>query len=326
MCGNSSISEYSDLYQPHRGAAVTEQTPDELVEPLAPRLALLAALGEHGNLTAAAAAAGIPQPTASRWLATLSTRTGMTLVMHQGRGMQLTRAGAELADAAATALTALRGGAARALAAADPERGHVVFAFLHTMGGIRVPRLLRGFRARHPRVGFTLTQAPHHDMLDKVRSGEVDLALTSPLPVRDAELDSVALFDDPLVLVVAADHRLATRDRIRLRSLADEPMVGLRAGYGLRQITDEMCARAGFVPRLVFEGEEVDTVRGLVAADLGVALLPAHEGGVLPGTAEIPVSPKAFRSIGLVTAAGAVPSPAAALFRDWCVTASRARP
>lgn len=74
--------------------------------------------------------------------------------------------------------------------------------------------------------------------------------------------------------MVPADHRLAARRRVRLAEAAEESFVTLEPGYGLRRITDDLCQEAGFKPRIAFEGEEAETLRGLVAAGLGVALLP----------------------------------------------------
>lgn len=100
----------------------------------------------------------------------------------------------------------------------------------------------------------------------------MDLCLVAPLP-DDPAFTARPLDEQRLHLVVPADHRLAGRRRIRLAEVAEEPFVGLERGYGLRAITDGFCAQAGFVPRLAFE-EETETLRGLVAAGLGVALLP----------------------------------------------------
>src|ERR1700754_2640197 len=153
-----------------------------IVRLLAPKLALLHAVAEEGNLTRAAASVGLQQPTASRWLAALSAELGTPVVMPDGRGIRLSRAGASLAAAAGRALSELASGVRQAADEADPERGQVVLALLYTLGERRVPALLRAFRHEHPHVRFTLLQGPHEELLDHVRSGRADLALTSPLP------------------------------------------------------------------------------------------------------------------------------------------------
>lgn len=291
---------------------------------LAPRLALLRAVAEEGNLTRAAARLGVPQPTASRWLAALAADLGTAVVVRDGRGIRLSRAGRFLADAAERALAILATGVRQAIEEVDPERGQVVLAFLHTMGELRVPSLLRAFRQEHPHVRFSLLQGAHEDVLDHVRTGRADLAFTAPLPEpgEAAEFDGITLDEQPLVATVPADHRLAHRAGVRLAELADEAFVAMKPGHGLRKITDELCRAAGFIPTLAFEGEEVDTLRGLVAAGLGVALLPTAESAPPPGAVEIPLRPKATRRIGLIWVAGRPLAPAVVAFRDFVRQAS----
>ena len=294
---------------------------ETLAESLAPKLALLRAVAEQGNLTKAAAALGVPQPTASRWLATVSTELGTPVVVPDGRGIRLSRAGVHLAEAAGRALSVLAAGVRQAADEGDPEHGLVVLAFMHTLGEHLVPGLLRAFRREHPHVRFSLVQGPHGELLDHVRSGRADLAFTAPLP-GPGEFAGITLQEQQLVVTVPTEHRLAGRARIRMADLAREPSVGMKPGYGLRQITDELAEAAGFIPTLAFEGEEVDTLRGLVAAGLGVAVLPAAEPAPLPGTVEIPLRPKATRHIGLLWAADRAQTPAALAFRDFVCSAT----
>lgn len=241
---------------------------------LAPQLALLAALRRTTNVTRAAELLGVPQPTVSRRIASLGEALGAPLTIPDGRGIRLTRAAELLADAAERALVAVDAGVRQAREEVDPESGHVVLGFLHLLGRSLVPALLRGYRANHPHVRFTLVQGSRQDMVDRLTNGELDLALLAPAPLDDPALDTVILAEQEIFLSVPTSHRLAGQPSARIEDLADEEFVLLETGYGLRTITDELCAAAGFEPKIAFEGQESDTVRGLVAAGLGVALLP----------------------------------------------------
>jgi LysR family transcriptional regulator, transcription activator of glutamate synthase operon len=287
-----------------------------ILRSLAPKLVLLHALADEGNLTRAAAAAGLPQPTASRWLAALSAELGTPIVVPDGRRIRLTRAGANVAAATSRALAELASGLRQAAEEADPERGQVVLGFLFTLGEQRVPALLRAFRQEHPRVRFRLLQGPNEELLDHVRSGRADLALTSPLP-GPGEFAGAVLEEQQLVLTVPAGHRLAGRAWVRMAELADEAFVATKLTSGLREQTDELAAAAGFTPRLAFEGEEVDTLRGLVAAGLGVAVLPVAEPAPPREVIEIPLRPRAMRRIGLIWADQRPMTPAVLAFRDF---------
>lgn len=299
-----------------------ESTDAALADRLAPNLAVLKALAETGNVTRAAELLGIPQPTVSRRLAALGMAVGAPLTATEGRGIRLTRAGELLASTAGNALGAVEHGLRQVREEIDPELGHIKLGFLHLLGRALVPELLRGFRQRHPQVRFSLIQGSRRDIIDRLARGDVDLALVAPLPSGDPELAGFVLSEQELFLSVPAVHRLAGRDEVEIAEFADDEFVLLESGYGLRQITDELCALAGFQPRTAFEGQESDTVRGLVAAGLGVALLPSFGSAPPAGVVELPLRPRISRSIGLVWPKHHALTPAVRGFRDY-VTATR---
>ncbi len=291
---------------------------------LAPRVELLRHLADGDGLTAAAARAGVPQPTATRWLAETSAALGTGITMRAGRGLRLTRAGELLVDGARAALADLRAAARAAASEADPRTGTVTLGFLHTLGETRVPELISGFRRTHPGVHFRLTQTFHEALLERLRDGAIDLALTAPLPgeageARHPDLAWSVLYEQPMRLVVPAAHRLAGAEHVRLRDLRSDTFITLKRGYGLRHITDALFARSGFTPGVAFEGEDVDTVRGLVGAGLGIAVLPAADRGDGGATVEVELSPPAHRRIGMVWPAARPLPPSVQAFLDHAV-------
>jgi DNA-binding transcriptional LysR family regulator len=283
---------------------------------LAPRLAQFAAVARHEHVTRAARELGVPQSTLSRSMARLELDLGVTLFARQGRTVSLTPAGRGFLASVERALGEVERSAESVRADADPLAGRVAFGFLHTLGPETVPALLRAFRADHPRVRFQLVQNHGEAMLAGLRAGELDLCLTSPVP--DApDLVVRRLDEQRLRLVVPADHRLASRRRVRLAEAAGELFVSLEAGYGLRRITDALCAEAGFTPRVGFEGEEAETLRGMVAAGLGVALLPPPLVP-RPGVVELTVTaPRAVREIGVAWLGGHPDTPPVAAFKRF---------
>ncbi|MCP9944844.1 LysR family transcriptional regulator [Streptomyces somaliensis] len=286
---------------------------------LAPRLAYFAAVARHEHVTRAARETGVPQSTLSRAVARLEADLGVTLFARKGRALSLTPAGRTFLAAVERALGEVERAAEAVRADVHPTAGRVAFGFLHTMGSETVPGLLRAFRVDHPRVRFTLVQNYGEAMLERLRAGELDLCLTSPVP--DApDLVARRLDEQRLRLVVPDDHRLAGRRRVRLAEAADEVFVTLEPGYGLRRITDDLCAEAGFRPRVAFEGEEAETLRGLVAAGLGVALLPPP-AVPRPGVVELTVTaPRAVREIGVAWQAGRPDTPPVAAFKKFLLS------
>jgi DNA-binding transcriptional LysR family regulator len=286
---------------------------------LTPRLARFAAVARHEHVTRAAHELGVPQSTLSRGMARLEADLGVALFARHGRTVSLTPAGRAFLASAERALAAVEQAAEAVRSDADPETGKVAFGFLHTLGWETVPNLIRGFRADHPRVRFSLVQSYGEAMLDGLRAGELDLCLTSPVP--DApDLAVRRLAEQRLRLVVPDDHPLAARRRVRLAEAADEPFVTMEPGYGMRRILEALCVQAGFTPRIAFEGEEVETIRGLVAAGLGVALLPPPSMP-RPGVRELTVTaPRAVREIGLAWLEGHADPPPVAAFKSFLLT------
>jgi DNA-binding transcriptional LysR family regulator len=286
---------------------------------LAPRLAYFAQVARHEHVTRAALDTGVPQSTLSRAMVRLEHDLGVSLFARKGRTVSLTHAGRTFLGAVEGALAEVERAAERVRADADPASGKVAFGFLHTMGTETVPGLLRAFRADHPRVRFQLVQTYGEAMLGRLRAGELDLCLTSPVP-DEPGLTGRRLDEQRLRLVVPEDHRLAGRKRVRLAEAADEAFVTLEAGFGLRRITDDLCAEAGFRPRIAFEGEEAETLRGLVAAGLGVALLPPP-AFARPGVEELSViAPRAAREIGVAWLEGHEDTPPVAAFKRFLLS------
>jgi LysR family transcriptional regulator, transcription activator of glutamate synthase operon len=269
-----------------------------------------AAVVEDPNVTRAAAALHISQPALSRSLRRLEASLGVQLFDRVGRTLEPNRHGRAYAAYVRRALEQLDGGRE----AVGEEAGEIRLAFLHTLGTWLVPELISGFRAEHPDARFRLNQGSAGALAEAVRDGRSDLLLSSPRPEG---LAWSALFDQPLRLVVPPDHRLAKRRRIRLAELAQDDFVVMRPEYGLRGLTDALFARAGFTPRIAFEGEEPETLRGLVAAGLGVALL-AGDG--------IAVADRgAARTIGLAWRPERYRPPAAEAFAEYVRCSYRRR-
>ncbi|MET7680229.1 LysR substrate-binding domain-containing protein [Streptomyces sp. NPDC005423] len=308
--------EHQQRSQPHLSP---HGDTEDIVALLAPRLAYFAGVARTEHVTRAARELRVPQSTLSRAMVRLEQDLGVDLFARHGRTVSLTPAGRTFLVSVERALAEVERAAEEVRADADPAAGKVAFGFLHTMGSETVPGLIRAFRADHPRVRFSLVQNYGEAMLERLRAGELDLCLTSPVP-EAPDLVARRLDEQRLRLVVPADHRLADRKRVRLAEAAEEPFVTLEPGYGLRRITDDLCREAGFRPRVAFEGEEAETLRGLVAAGLGVALLPPP-AVPRPGVAELTVTaPRAVREIGVAWLDGRPDTPPVAAFKKFLLS------
>ncbi|BBX32943.1 MULTISPECIES: LysR family transcriptional regulator [Mycolicibacterium] len=275
-------------------------------------------LAETEHVTDAAAELGVSQPTLSRALARLEDQLGAPLFDRVNRRLHLNAYGQILLEHARRSIAEIRSATERIAALRDPDTGTVRLAFLHSQASWFVPDLLRRFRAEAPRVQFDLVQGAAHVIVEQLANGQADLAITSPRP------DGYrwrGLYLERLCLAVPRDHRLASRARIRLADAAGEPFVALAPGFGLRQLTDELCAEAGIAPQVVFEAMEIPTMEGLVAAGFGVAVVPVpRPERAEPGAVYVPLAAaSAKRQLGLAWSAERQLPPAAQRFADFVI-------
>jgi len=284
----------------------------------------------------------VTQSGVSRALARLEAEVGTPLLQRSGRTLTPTLAGEVFRPYADGILQQLNDGLAAVAQFVSPDTGTVAIAFQQSLGSWLVPDLVRSFRTDHPDVRFNLAEVRDELRGRPLGGGRTDLEVgtrrfrtgreaTRPgdLPVWTRQVGV-----EPLRLALPRDHRLAGGEQIALSQVADEPFIGLRPTSALRELGDELCMQAGFRPAVVFEGDDLAIVRGLVAAGLGVAIVPAPRAGspeAAPGPvryAEI-TDDGAQRAIYLTWPADRPLLPAADLFRKHVlrtVIAGRIRP
>jgi len=261
----------------------------------------------------------VTQSGISRALARLEAEVGTPLLRRSGRTLRMTHAGAVFKPHVDALLHQLDDGVAAVSQLIDPDTGTVTLAFQHSLGTWLVPDLVRSFRSAHPQVRFELTQVRDEVNTAPLAGGQADLELGTRRP-RDPGVHTRQLALEPLRLALPREHRLAGEPRIRLAEVSGEAFVSLRPTSALRNLADSLCERAGFAPDVVFEGDDLSTVRGFVAAGLGVAIVPAPRAGS-PESADGPVRYReiadegAVRAITLAWPAERRLLPAAELFR-----------
>jgi LysR family transcriptional regulator, transcription activator of glutamate synthase operon len=270
----------------------------------------------------------VTQPGVSRALRRLEAQVGTPLLRRYGRTLRMTAAGEVFKPHVDALLHQLDDGIAAVTQLIEPETGTVALAFQQSLGTWLVPDLVRTFRAAHPGVGFRLTQVRDELHSAALDGGQADLEIGTRRP-SDPAVHSRRVAVEPLRLALPGDHQLAGQQRIHLAEVSREPFIGLRPASALRQLTDDLCQQAGFRPAVVFEGDDLSTVRGFVAAGLGVAIVPAPRAGS-PESATGPVlypeirDTGAEREICLRWSAERRLLPAAELFRQHVITRTTA--
>jgi DNA-binding transcriptional LysR family regulator len=289
-------------------------------------LRYFAAAAKEEHFGRAADALAISQPALSRSIARLEEFYGVALFERDGRGIRITRSGRALLRRVERVIAELED-ARRELHDLSEERRSrpIALGFFATLGMHAVPDAIRGFRDGHPDAEFRLLQGPGPLLQQRLMSGEIDLCLSSPR-FAEVAVEWLPLWDEELVALVPDTHRLAGRETLELLELANDPFIALKPNYGLRRTADDLCREAGFSPHVAFEGEEVATLRGLVGAGFGVALVPSGGGaGDLHATPIAISGPRAYRTFGLSWARGRYLPQGTAAFRDYVIERLQSR-
>jgi DNA-binding transcriptional LysR family regulator len=286
------------------------------------RLQVFREVVAHGSFSAAADALSYSQSAVSQAIATLEGEAGVALVERTRAGARPTAAGAALA-AHANGILAQLGAAEEELAAiAAGHGGRLRVASFPTAGATLMPQAVAGFRASHPGVELSLAEGEPEEIVPRLRAGEFDLVLLFEFEGASERLGPGVrrfdLLDDPLHLALPHDHPLAGRKRIRLEDLGGESWIQTSAASPCARHVVRSCHAAGFEPRVSFESDDYQTVQGLVAAGVGVALIPQLAlSSVRPDILVRPLDPQTpVRRVFAATPRGAAATPAVATMLD----------
>lgn len=281
------------------------------------QLRYLVAVADERHFTRAAAREHVAQPALSQQIRSLEAEIGLELVERTTRRVAMTHAGEVLVARARRALAELDDAHAELRALAGVQAGRLSVGALHTMGPVDLSLLLARFHKRYTGVELIVREQSSEELADMLRDDVIDLAFLSVTErIQRPGLTLRPLVSEELVVVLATDHRLARRRRLRLADLADEPFISFREGARLRELLVGAAADAGFAPRIALESNESRRIRSLVSHGLGVAILPrsdAERPGDSVAVRDL-VEPPLSRDVTIALRTERRPSPAAEAF------------
>jgi DNA-binding transcriptional LysR family regulator len=241
------------------------------------QLAYFAALADTLHFTRAADQMDVAQPTLSQQIRALENSLGTRLVVRRPGNIELTAAGKELLPFARRILVEADN-ARRALGElTDMKRGQVRLGATPSLCTGLVPQMVADYHRDHPGVAIVITEGGSRDLQQRLAAGELDLALIVDSRAQEEnELATVPLFVEELVVISSRDEPPPTRRaRIGIPQLRTKQLVMFREGYDLRETTIAACREHGFEPTFAVEGGEMDAVLSLVAAGVGIAIVPS---------------------------------------------------
>ncbi|WP_226470354.1 LysR substrate-binding domain-containing protein [Luteimonas panaciterrae] len=236
-------------------------------------LKYLVALADHKHFGKAAAASFVSQPTLSTQIRKLEEELGVALVERAPRKVMLTPAGRDVAERARRIVADVEQMREAARRSQDPEAGTVRLGIFPTLGPYLLPHVVPLIRARFPQLELLLVEEKSDVLLTQLREGRLDAALLA-LPLHDDQLHTEFLFEEPFLLAVPESHPLARQDSLLLKELANQRLLLLEDGHCLREQALDVCHLSGATEKSEFRATSLETLRQMVAANVGVTLLP----------------------------------------------------
>ncbi len=240
------------------------------------------AVAEEASFSRAAAKLHITQPPLSTRIKQLEEEIGVALLERSTRSVQLTEAGGVLLGEARQLFVQLERSLQTTQRVGHGEIGNLALGFVPSAANSAFPPLLKTFRQKYPDVAISLHEMSPAEQVEHLHAKRIDAAFFylpsgSQPPFGYPDLDSQAVVQEPLVAIFPKGHPLTAWRRIDPGLLAGEPfiLVAAHRGPGLRGIILEQCRKAGFMPDVVQEATLIQTIGGLVASGVGIALVPA---------------------------------------------------
>ena len=236
------------------------------------QLRYFAKVAELGNVTRAAEACHVSQPSLSQQITKLERELGQPLFERLGRGVRLTEAGRLFRRYADQILSLTEDACTRV--ADSPDAGRIVLAVTHTIAPYFLPGVLSRFATECPKAQVEIVEETTTNILRLLAEGDVDLGLLA-LPIQAEHVHTKALFTEELLAVLPSGHPLASRARVGLKDLVTEPFVILNEAHCLAGNTMAFCERHAASPLITGRGHQLLTVLELVRLGQGVSLIPA---------------------------------------------------
>ena len=242
--------------------------------PTLKQLSYLVAVADQKHFRRAAELCHVTQPTLSAQIKELELRLGAQLIEQSRPHVVLTPVGRDIVRRARRVLADVEDIRATARHPTGPMGGTLRLGVVQSLGSYLMPLIVPDIHAREPELRLYIREGLAAHLIDQLLEGTLDF-LFFPLPVRDQGLTTLALFEEPLLVVAPVTHSLAERDTIIGDELSGETLLTLEPGHRLYEQVRDVSARFGANLSHDYEGTSLDTLRQMVAMEIGVSLMPA---------------------------------------------------
>lgn len=237
------------------------------------QLRYVCAIAETGSFSRAAERCQVAQPSLSQQVLKLEEDLGAKLFDRLGRSIRLTEAGRAFLPHARAILTQMEEARASVAEQGADVRGSVTAGMIPTIAPYLMPRYTAAFAKKYPEAKLRIVEETTPVLVEGLRNLSVDVAILA-LPLRHKDLELYPLRTEPLFAVLPKDHPQAGAKTLALKELRGEPFVMLRDGHCFRDLSLSACTHARITPRIAFESGQFSSLLGMVAAGVGVSLVP----------------------------------------------------
>ena len=265
------------------------------------QLKYFCAVARHGTFTRASEVEHVAQPSLSQQILKLEAELGARLFDRLPRSAKLTVFGKAFLPKAERILRELEEAKTELQEMTGNEKGDVVVGIIPTIAAYLLPKLLKGFAARHPLIAVKVIEDITPTLLQRLHDGSIDMAIAA-LPVTGSERATEELFEEHFYAVLPNSHRRASSKSISLTDLNREPFLLLKEGHCFRDSLIAACHKSKVSPSVVFESGQFATILAMVSAGMGVSAVPAMAVQPQAGCTFIPISGKhSTRKVGIIT-------------------------
>lgn len=237
------------------------------------QLRYVCAIAETGSFSRAAERCHVAQPSLSQQVLKLEQDLGAKLFDRLGRSVRLTEAGRAFLPHARSILHQMEAARAGIEDRCTDVRGSVAVGAIPTIAPYLIPRYIAAFAKQYPEARLRIVEETTPVLVESLRNLSIDLAILA-LPLRRKEFELFPLRTEPLFAVLPSNHPRAAQKSISLKDLRGEAFVMLRDGHCFRDLSIAACANARVTPRIAFESGQFSSLLGMVAAGVGVTLVP----------------------------------------------------
>jgi len=260
----------------------------------------MCAVAETGSFTAAAAREHVAQPSLSQQIIKLEDELGAKLFHRFRRKIRLTEFGKAFFPMARDILRAVSSAKSEIHDMTSTTRGTVKVGVIPTIAPYLLPKLLPPFTKKFPDVEIVITEDITPMLLQRLQETEIDMVIVA-LPVQGAELMRQEILRERLYLAASINHALCRGGSVCLKDLGAEPFLLLKEGHCFRETAIAACKRAKIAPNVVFESGHFATILGMVAAGMGITIVPEMAVDLRSGCKFVPIEDeRAIRRVGVV--------------------------